>query len=56
MPGRIVGLFRNLVRKHAVERALNDELQCSVELLTEEKVRAGSRSASAVCSVACSSR
>ncbi len=46
MPSRIVSLFRNLLRKRAVEQALDDELQSSVELLTEEKMKDGySRSA-----------
>ena len=38
MPGRIVSLFRNLVRRRAVEHAQDDELQSAVELLTGEKV------------------
>ena len=41
MPGRIVSLFRNLLRKNTVEQALDDELQSAVELLTEEKMKAG---------------
>jgi len=41
MPGRIVSLFRNLLHKNAVEQALDDELQSSVELLTEEKMNQG---------------
>jgi putative ABC transport system permease protein len=41
MPGRIVSLFRNLLRKNASEQALDEELQSSVELLTEEKVKEG---------------
>ncbi len=41
MPGRIVSLFRNLLRRNAVEQALGDELQSSVELLTEEKMKKG---------------
>ena len=41
MPGRIISLFRNLLRKKTVERALDDELQSAVELLTEEKTREG---------------
>ena len=41
MPGRIVSLFRNLLRRSAVEQSLDDELQSSVELLTEEKMREG---------------
>jgi hypothetical protein len=39
-------LLRNLLRKPTVEQALDDELRCSVELLTEEKMKEGySRSA-----------
>ena len=46
MPGRIVYLFRNLLRKRTVEQALDDELRSSVEILTEEKMKEGlSRSA-----------
>jgi len=41
MTGRIVSIFRNLLRKHRVEQALDDELQSSVELLTEEKMKEG---------------
>jgi len=41
MPARIVSLFRNLLRKNTVEQALDDELQSSVELLTEEKMKEG---------------
>ena len=41
MPGRFVSLFRNLLCKRKVEQALGDELQSSVELLTEEKMKAG---------------
>jgi len=41
MSGRIVSQFRNLLRKNTVEQALDDELQSSVELLTEEKMKAG---------------
>lgn len=41
MPGRIVSLFRNLLRRRAIEQALDDELQSSVELLTEEKKQRG---------------
>jgi putative ABC transport system permease protein len=41
MPGRIVSLFRNLRRRNAVEQALDDELQSSVELLTEERMKGG---------------
>ncbi|MGA2571596.1 MAG: ABC transporter permease [Terracidiphilus sp.] len=41
MPGRIISLFRNLLRRNAVEQALDDELKSSVELLTEEKMSEG---------------
>ena len=41
MSGRIVSLLRNLLRKNTVERALDDELRSSVELLTEEKMKDG---------------
>ena len=41
MPGRIVSLHRNLLRKDTVEQALDDELQSAVELLTEEKIKEG---------------
>jgi predicted permease len=41
MPGRIVSLFRNLLRKDTVEQALDDELRSSVELLTQEKINDG---------------
>jgi predicted permease len=41
MPGRIVSLFRNLLRRNAVEQALDDELQSSVELLTKERIEGG---------------
>jgi len=41
MPSRIISLFRNLLRRRTVEQALDDELQSSVELLTEEKMKAG---------------
>jgi predicted permease len=34
-------LFRNLFRKEAVERGLDEELQSALELLTEEKMREG---------------
>ena len=34
-------VFRNLLRKNAVEQALDDELRSSVELLTEENMRDG---------------
>jgi hypothetical protein len=41
MPRRILSLFRNLLCKHTVEQALDDELRSSVEILTEEKVKDG---------------
>jgi len=41
MPGRIVSLFRNLLRRNMVEHALDDELSSSVELLTETKMKEG---------------
>jgi predicted permease len=41
MPGRIVSLFRNFFRRNTVEQALDAELNSSVELLTEEKMKEG---------------
>ena len=41
MPSRITNLFRNLLRKQAVEQSLDEELQASVEILTEEKMKEG---------------
>jgi hypothetical protein len=41
MAGRILSLFRNLSRKNTVEQALDDELKSPVEILTEEKMKAG---------------
>src|SRR5271157_4793204 len=41
IPGRIISLLRNLLRRNAVEQALDEELQSSVELLTEEKMKEG---------------
>ena len=41
MRGRIASLFRNLLRKNTVEQALDDELESSVQLLTEEKLKDG---------------
>lgn len=41
MPTRIVSSFRNLLRKNTVEQALDDELQSSMELLTEGKMKEG---------------
>ncbi len=46
MPRRILSLFRNLLHKHTVEQALDDELRSTVEILTEERMKDGlSRSA-----------
>jgi hypothetical protein len=41
MSGRIVSLFRNLLRKNTIERCLDDELNSAVELLTDEKMKEG---------------
>src|SRR5690348_10343922 len=41
MLGRIASFFRNLLRKRAVEQALDDEMQSAVELLTQEKMKQG---------------
>src|SRR5215472_3792355 len=41
MPRRLLSLFRNFWRKHTVEQALDDELQSSVEILTQEKMKVG---------------
>jgi predicted permease len=41
VPKRILSLFRNLFRKRAVEREIDDELRSSVELLTQEKMKQG---------------
>lgn len=41
MPGRIVSLFQSLFRKNAIERELDEELQSSLELMIEEKVKQG---------------
>ena len=41
MPRRIWSLFRNLARGRALEKALNDELQSAVDILTEEKMQNG---------------
>ncbi len=38
---RLLSLFRNLFRKHAVEHALDDELRSSVEVLAQEKMKQG---------------
>ena len=46
MSTRILSLIRNLLRKHTVEQALDDELRSAVDILTEEKMKDGlSRSA-----------
>jgi macrolide transport system ATP-binding/permease protein len=41
MPTRVASLFRNLMRKRAAERALDDELHSSVELLAAERIEQG---------------
>jgi predicted permease len=41
MPGRIASFFRNLLRRRAIEQALDDELKSAVELLTQEKMKQG---------------
>ena len=41
MPRRILSLFRNLLRKHMVEQALDDELRSSVQILAKEKMKDG---------------
>jgi predicted permease len=41
MPSRIASFFRNLLRKRAIEQALDDELKSAVELLTQEKMNQG---------------
>ncbi len=41
MPGRIASFFRNVLRKRAIEQALDDELKSAVELLTQEKMNQG---------------
>lgn len=41
MPIRILSFFCNLLRKRKVGQALDDELQFSVELLTQEKLKDG---------------
>ena len=41
MSKRILSLFRNLFRKHAIERALDDELHSTLEVLIEEKMEQG---------------
>src|SRR5438046_9955548 len=41
MPGRIASFFRNLLRKRAIEQALDDELKSAMELLAQEKMKQG---------------
>src|SRR5258708_2987526 len=41
MPGRIASFFRNLLRKRAIEQALDDELKSAVEPLAQEKMKQG---------------
>src|ERR1700689_3236045 len=41
MPKRILRLFRNLIRKRAIERALDDELRSTLEALMQEKMEQG---------------
>ena len=41
MPRRLLSWFRNFWRKDTVEQALDDELQSSVEILTQEKMKDG---------------
>src|SRR5256885_6059747 len=41
MRSRIGSFFRNLLRKGAIEQALDDELKSAVELLTQEKMKQG---------------
>jgi len=41
MPRRILSLIRNLLRKHAVEKDLDDEIRFAVEALTREKKNQG---------------
>src|SRR5579863_767912 len=41
MPKRIGSLFRNLFRKRAIERALDDELRSTLEALIGEKMEQG---------------
>ena len=38
---RLLSFFRNLFRKRAIEQALDDDLQSSVEVLTQEKMQQG---------------
>ena len=41
MPRRILSLIRNLFRKQAIDKALDDEIRSSVEVLTQEKMNQG---------------
>jgi predicted permease len=41
MPKRVVSLFRNLFRRHAIEQALDEELRSTLETLIEEKIQKG---------------
>ena len=41
MARRIMSLFRNLLHKRTIEQALDDELQSSVEILAQEKMKDG---------------
>ena len=41
MPRRILSLIRNPFRKQAVDKALDDEIRFSMEVLTQEKVNQG---------------
>lgn len=41
MPNRILNLLRIFMRRDAIEQSLDDELQSSVELLTEENMKKG---------------
>jgi predicted permease len=43
LPSRASALWRNLLRRERVERALDDELRAMLDLLVDEKVRAGLR-------------
>src|SRR5690348_8689127 len=47
LASRVHSLWRNLVRRAAVEQALDDELRDYLERLTEEKIRTGMSAASA---------
>jgi hypothetical protein len=40
-PARVIHMLRNLLRRGAVERALDDELRAALDLLTREKMSAG---------------